>query len=92
MSNPTEIAERYIASWNERDAAKRLDLVAKTYTESASYVDAHRDGKGHPGLAGQVELAQATALPPGAQLRAERGRGGRGMHAVHDSATVAAIP
>jgi SnoaL-like protein len=50
MSNPTELAERYIASWNERDAAKRLDLVAKTYTESASYVDAHRDGKGHESL------------------------------------------
>ena len=54
MSNPTELVERYIASWNERDPKKRLDLVAKTYTEGASYVDAHRSGEGHPGLSAMI--------------------------------------
>src|SRR5215472_4441069 len=54
VSNPTELVERYIASWNERDPKKRLDLVAKTYTEGAIYVDAHRSGDGHEGISKMV--------------------------------------
>jgi len=54
MSEYIDLIDRYIASWNERDAARRLDLLAKTYTESASYVDAHRDGKGLEGLSRMI--------------------------------------
>ena len=34
MSNPTQIVERYLAAWNERDPKRRSDLIAKTYTEA----------------------------------------------------------
>jgi len=54
MSNPTALAERYIAAWNERDPRRRADLIAKTYTEEAIYVDAHRTGQGHDGLSAMI--------------------------------------
>jgi SnoaL-like protein len=54
MSNPTALAERYIEAWNERDARRRADLIAKTYTEDASYLDSHRSGQGHPGLSAMI--------------------------------------
>jgi hypothetical protein len=54
MSNPTELVERYLAAWNERDARRRRDLIAKTYTEDASYVDPHRSGKGYESLSTMI--------------------------------------
>jgi hypothetical protein len=54
MSNPTELVERYLAAWNERDTIRRRDLIAKTYTESASYLDPHRRGDGHEGLSTMI--------------------------------------
>jgi hypothetical protein len=47
MSNVNEMVERYIAAWNERDPRKRLELVARAYTEDANYTDPHRSGDGH---------------------------------------------
>lgn len=54
MSNPTALVERYLAAWNERDARRRADLIAKTYTEQASYLDSHRSGQGHDGLSAMI--------------------------------------
>jgi hypothetical protein len=31
MNNVTELIDRYIATWNETDAKRRRDLIAKTY-------------------------------------------------------------
>jgi len=39
MSNPTELVERYLSAWNERDTRKRRDLIAKTWAEDAHYLD-----------------------------------------------------
>ena len=55
MSNVNEIVVRYLSAWNERDAARRGDLVAKTWSEDGTYVDGARQGAGHvaadnPGL------------------------------------------
>ena len=50
MSNTNELVDRYIAAWNERDSRKRRELIAKTYTEAANYVDPHRSGDGHNGI------------------------------------------
>lgn len=55
MSNPTELVERYLAAWNERDPKRRADLIAKTYTESARYLDPHRGGVGHAELATMIQ-------------------------------------
>ena len=54
MSNPTALVERYLAAWNERDAARRRDLIAKTYTEDATYLDSHRSGQGYEGLSAMI--------------------------------------
>jgi len=54
MNDPTELVERYLAAWNERDARRRRDLIAKTYTEDASYIDPHRSGAGYEGLATMI--------------------------------------
>jgi hypothetical protein len=54
MSNPKEVVERYIAAWNERDAAKRRALIAKTWTEDANYTDPHRSGNGHEGISAMI--------------------------------------
>ena len=55
MSNPTELVERYLAAWNERDPKRRSDLIAKTYTEEASYLDPHRGGTGYAQLAAMIQ-------------------------------------
>jgi hypothetical protein len=47
MTNVNETVVRYIAAWNERDPKRRRELVAETWTEDGSYIDAHRHGKGH---------------------------------------------
>ena len=33
----TDLIDRYIAIWNETDAARRRDLIARTWTEDAAY-------------------------------------------------------
>ena len=42
----SDLAERYIAAWNETNADRRRDLIAKTWTESATYVDPLMKGFG----------------------------------------------
>jgi len=54
MSNAKEVVERYIAAWNERDAAKRRAIVAKAWTEDANYTDPHRSGDGHEGISAMI--------------------------------------
>ena len=39
MLDPKEIAERYIATWNETDAGKRSELLQHSWNADASYVD-----------------------------------------------------
>jgi hypothetical protein len=35
MNDANEMVAQYIAAWNERDAQKRRDLIARTCTEDA---------------------------------------------------------
>jgi hypothetical protein len=59
MPNVNEIVVRYIAAWNERDPKRRRDLVAETWIEEGSYVDAHRQGAGHAAIDAMLAAAQA---------------------------------
>jgi SnoaL-like domain len=59
MTNVNETVVRYVAAWNERDAKRRRDLVARTWTEDGSYIDAHRNGKGHDAIDAMLATAQA---------------------------------
>jgi hypothetical protein len=39
MNTLTDLVDRYIATWNETDGGRRRDLIARTWTEGASYLD-----------------------------------------------------
>lgn len=67
MSNPTEIAERYIAAWNETDDAGRRKLVASTWTETGTYVDPMMSGAGQDGIDAMIRAAQSQF--PGLRFR-----------------------
>jgi hypothetical protein len=67
VSNPNALVVSYLAAWNERDAARRRDLVARTWTEEGTYVDAHRRGVGHDGIDAMITAAQEQF--PGYSLR-----------------------
>ncbi|MDQ6437346.1 nuclear transport factor 2 family protein [Mesorhizobium sp. LHD-90] len=58
MTELNRIAERYIAAWNETDAAKRKALLDATFTGDISYADPVMQGDGHDGLGALIEGAQ----------------------------------
>jgi SnoaL-like domain len=59
MTHVNETIVRYIAAWNERDPKRRRDLVAQTWAEDGSYVDAHRNGTGHSAIDAMLATAQS---------------------------------
>ncbi len=54
-----KIVDDYLAIWNERDADKRRTLIARTWTEEATYVDPVMSGQGHAGIDAMIAGAQA---------------------------------
>jgi hypothetical protein len=67
MSNVNELVVRYLAAWNERDDERRRELVAKTWTEGGTYIDAHRSGVGHKAIDAMIKAAQEQF--PGYRVR-----------------------
>jgi hypothetical protein len=67
MSHVNQLVSTYIAAWNERDVKRRRDLVAKTWSASGSYVDAHRNAEGHDAIDAMLDTAQRQF--PGYQVR-----------------------
>jgi hypothetical protein len=63
----TDLADRYLAAWNETDAARRRDLIGRAWTESAVYVDPLMRGEGHAGIDAMIAGVQARF--PGFQFR-----------------------
>jgi hypothetical protein len=53
-----EIIERYIAAWNETDAAARHSLVASLWGPDGSYTDPLADVRGPDAIAGLIGAAQ----------------------------------
>ena len=47
MLDATSIATRYITVWNETNPHRRRDLLAKIWTENATYTDPLMRGEGH---------------------------------------------
>ncbi|CAA9535587.1 MAG: hypothetical protein AVDCRST_MAG49-183 [uncultured Thermomicrobiales bacterium] len=54
-----ETIERYIAIWNETDPERRGDLLARTLTEDACYVDPLVAAEGHAAIDGVISAVQA---------------------------------
>ncbi|MFD8497797.1 nuclear transport factor 2 family protein [Amycolatopsis sp. NPDC059657] len=55
----SDIADRYLAVWNETDPARRRALIADTFTEDASYTDPLGAVRGHDGIDTFIAGAQA---------------------------------
>ena len=67
MTDISLVVDQYIAIWNETDAGRRRDLIARTWTEDASYLDPVLSGDGHDGIDAMVRGVQARF--PGHRFR-----------------------
>ncbi len=79
MSTINETVAGYIAAWNETDAGRRRDIIARTWTEDGSYLDAHRHGTGFAEIDAMIAAVQE-------QLPGYRVRLSSGIEAHHDRA------
>jgi hypothetical protein len=62
-----ELIARYIAAWNETDPARRRALIARVWTEDATYADPMMEGNGHAGIDAMIGGVQAHF--PGLRFR-----------------------
>jgi hypothetical protein len=58
----SQMIVQYLASWNERDPARRRELIAKTWADGGTYVDPNRRGTGYAEI--DAMIAQAQQLFP----------------------------
>ena len=77
MSSVNETVAGYIAAWNETDAGRRRDIIAQTWSEGGSYLDAHREGTGHVAIDAMIAAVQERF--PGYRFRLSSG-----IEAHHD--------
>lgn len=67
MTDITTLVDRYIAMWNETDAARREALIAEVWTRDATYVDPVLRGDGRSGIHAMV--AEVHERFPGHRFR-----------------------
>jgi isopentenyl diphosphate isomerase/L-lactate dehydrogenase-like FMN-dependent dehydrogenase len=67
MNNLAALIDGYFAMWNETDVDRRRDLIARTWTEDAAYVDPLMEGAGQAGIDAMVAGVQAQF--PGHRFR-----------------------
>jgi hypothetical protein len=58
MTDFANIAERYIAMWNETDAERRRDIIARLWADNGRYVDPLMRGDGPSGIDAMVQGVQ----------------------------------
>ncbi|TXL81961.1 nuclear transport factor 2 family protein [Vineibacter terrae] len=58
MSDFSDLVDRYIAIWNETDTTRRRALIARTWTEGASYLDPMMKSDGHAGIDAMIAAVQ----------------------------------
>ncbi|MGE4426552.1 MAG: nuclear transport factor 2 family protein [Solirubrobacteraceae bacterium] len=59
----TTLVQDYLAGWNETDPTRRRDLIARTWTDDAEYVDPLAAVDGHAGI--DLVIAGAQEQFPG---------------------------
>jgi hypothetical protein len=67
MPEVHEVVDRYIATWNETDPARRRELIERTWTEDGQYLDPLMAGEGQEGIDIMIEAVQARF--PGYRFR-----------------------
>ncbi len=60
MMTSSDISDRYLATWNEPDAAQRHSLVAALWSPDGRYADPLMSGQGHEGIARMIEAARTN--------------------------------
>jgi hypothetical protein len=55
----TDLAERYLACWNETDPAARRRLIESHWAADATYIDPVADARGHDALDATIAAVQA---------------------------------
>jgi hypothetical protein len=55
MTDIASTVDNYIAIWNETDPQRRRELIGRTWTDDATYVDPHMSSAGH----GEIEAMVA---------------------------------
>src|SRR3974390_1987522 len=71
MTTINETVAGYIAAWNETEPARRRDIVARTWSDDGSYLDSHRNGKGHAAIDAMIAMVQERF--PGYRFRLASG-------------------
>ena len=59
MSEVTSTVDTYLAMWNETDAARRAEHIARAWTADGHYVDPMLEAAGHAALGEMVAAVQA---------------------------------
>ena len=54
MTDAATIANRCISLWNEKNAARRQDLLVNLWTEDGTYIDPLMQGSGHSQIDGLI--------------------------------------
>lgn len=58
MTDPKQIAERYLATWNEPDGDARRERLGRDWNADARYADPLMSGAGRDGIATMIEAAR----------------------------------
>ena len=58
MADVATLIDGYIATWNEKDSERRRALVARTFTDDASYLDPLMQGEGQDGIDAMIAGVQ----------------------------------
>jgi hypothetical protein len=58
MQTTETLIDTYIAMWNEADPAQRRELVARTVSDDATYIDPLMSGEGVDGIDAMIAGAQ----------------------------------
>jgi len=53
-----DLIDRYFAMWNETNAERRRELIARTWTDTATYLDPVLQGDGRDGIDAMVKAVQ----------------------------------
>ncbi|WP_448641852.1 nuclear transport factor 2 family protein [Geodermatophilus sp. URMC 63] len=59
MTASTDLADCYLAAWNETDTAARRALLDQVFTEDVTYTDPLADVAGRDGLDAAIAAVQA---------------------------------
>jgi hypothetical protein len=59
MTDPRTLADRYLATWNEPDAARRAELLAALWAPDGRYADPLMSGTGPARIGTLIEAARA---------------------------------